>query len=140
MMVMRERSGRSGRRRGSQKPGIAIGSDVTAGVFGTPGPTFGGGGPNCRGVWACATVAATSSTTMAHAEPPRGHVLNFDVIPLALPRNRADHILAVAVGLSYSGFDFAGQTAVKCRSISCTGILTKSLSTSARSAPFNVWE
>jgi hypothetical protein len=35
MMVMRERSGRSGRRRGSQKPGIAIGSDVTAGVFGT---------------------------------------------------------------------------------------------------------
>jgi hypothetical protein len=35
---------------------------------------------------------------MAHAEPPRGHVLNFDVIPLALPRNRADHIIAVAVG------------------------------------------
>jgi len=25
-------------------------------------------------------------------------VLNFDVIPLALPRNRADHIIAVAVG------------------------------------------
>src|SRR4026209_2890971 len=127
MMVMRERSGRSGRRRGSQKPGIAIGSDVTAGVFGTAGPTFGGGGPNCRGVWACATVAATSSTTMAHAEPPRGHALHFDVIPFHLPLNLSDQIICVAVVESYSGFDFGGQTAVKWRSISCTGILTKSL-------------
>src|SRR4029078_12971643 len=98
MMVRRERSGRSGRRRGSQKPGIAIGSAVTAGVFGTAGPTFGGGAPTRRVVGECAAVAGTSSTTMAHAEPPRGHVLNFDVIPLALPRNRADHIIAVAVG------------------------------------------
>src|SRR6185436_3035609 len=101
MIVMRERSGRSGRRRGSQKLGTAIGSDVTAGVFGTPGPTLEGGGPDCRGVWACATVVATSRIIIAHAPLRRRHVLNFAIIrqpfpeiarTISSPRRRASHI------------------------------------------------
>src|SRR5215510_1230995 len=85
MMVTRDRSGRSGPRRGSQKPGTAIGSEATAGVFGTPGPTVVGGGPNCRGVWACATEAAPSSATIAHARPQCRHLLNFIVIRWSFP-------------------------------------------------------
>src|SRR5262249_57753155 len=101
MMVMRERSGLSGRRRGSQKPGTAIGSDVTADVFGTPGPTVGGGGPNCRGACAWAAVAATSSATMAHARLQCRHLPNFAVIrwlfpeiarTISLPWRPASHI------------------------------------------------
>ena len=42
MMAMRERSGRSGRRRGSQKPGTARGSPPTAGAAGVV--VEGGGG------------------------------------------------------------------------------------------------
>ena len=98
MMVMRERSGRSGRRRGSQKPGTAIGSDVMAGVFGSPGDALEGGRARLprrlrmrsrgrneqRNNGACDRHAATCRISTSH--------------PMALPRNRGEHIIAVAAG------------------------------------------
>src|SRR6185437_12465701 len=65
MMLMRERSGRSGRRRGSQKPGTAIRSATTAGVVGTEGPTAGADGEDGLGTGscACARLAVRARTT-----------------------------------------------------------------------------
>ena len=68
MMLMRDRSGRSGRRRGSQKPGTAM---VSAG-----GLTVGGAGDApCGGLAGCAAAAAivtaASMTASSDLTPPR---------------------------------------------------------------------
>ena len=65
-MLMRDRSGRSGRRRGSQNPGTA---KVSAG-----GVTVGGAGDApCGGVcaWAGATVTASIAAIAMTIVPPR---------------------------------------------------------------------
>ena len=62
MMLMRDRSGRSGRRRGSQNPGTAIAS---AGGL-TPGRASPAGGElSIGGAGACATAAGIAPTARA---------------------------------------------------------------------------
>ena len=58
-MLMRERSGLSGRRRGSQNPGIAIGSDVAAAAPGDAG--------DCFVVCECAPVAVNVKVRVAES-------------------------------------------------------------------------
>src|SRR5579885_2674893 len=70
MMLMRDRSGRSGRRRGSQKPGTAIGSALTAGVSGTAGLSAGAGAVSLRGACAKAAPMPRAASTASAAAPP----------------------------------------------------------------------
>jgi hypothetical protein len=92
MMLMRERSGLSGRRRGSQKPGIGIGSDVAAAAA--------GGAGDCFVVRECApvTVNAVSVATNAHTLPRRQHMPECSLIRGPFTENRGDHTIAVAAG------------------------------------------
>jgi hypothetical protein len=92
MMLMRERSGLSGRRRGSQNPGIAIGSDVAAAAPGDAG--------DCFVVCECAPVAvnAVSIATNTHAPPRRQHMPECTLIRGPFTENRGDHTIAVAAG------------------------------------------
>ena len=70
MMLMRDRSGRSGRRRGSQNPGTAIGS--ADGVGRLRGRGAGSCGGDCRLRAAAASIAASRAAT-AKMPPPRAH-------------------------------------------------------------------
>jgi hypothetical protein len=67
-MLMRERSGRSGRRRGSQKPGTGAGSAGAAVVPGGAAPPAGGeaGWPFVVCAGAAAVVNAVSIAKSAH--------------------------------------------------------------------------
>src|SRR6187401_1494295 len=121
MIVMRERSGRSGRRRGSQKPGTAIGSAVTAGVFGTFGPTVEGGGPSCRGDCARATETVAISATMTQAPPRRRHVLSFDIIRWPSPESGGPYHRRGGGLVTFGHYALVGEAPVRCFSISCTG-------------------
>ena len=64
MMLMRDRSGRSGRRRGSQKPGTAIGLLMVS-----VGAVAGDG--LCACACAVTTIAAHSMAAMMAMPPPR---------------------------------------------------------------------
>src|SRR6516164_1774188 len=98
-MLMRERSGLSGRRRGSQNPGTAIGSAVAAAEPG--GVDAAGGGE--LGVVACACAAAGAKVvnivTRAYAAP-RQHVSECSLIRRSLTSNRGDHSIVGAAGQS----------------------------------------
>lgn len=102
MILMRERSGRSGRLRGSQKPGTAMGSAFTAGVLGTEGPTDGEVGDSCLGVCSCARDTASVPTMIATeniAVPkPRQHALIDGIIRTTLPEPAATIVIAAAAG------------------------------------------
>jgi hypothetical protein len=94
-MLMRERSGLSGRRRGSQKPGTAIGSAVTAAE---PG---GDKGEEPFVVCACAADAAKTANIAATTHvPPCQHILVFlcELIRRPFTQNPGDHITAAAAG------------------------------------------
>ncbi len=68
MMLMRDRSGRSGRRRGSQKPGTAIGLLIAL-AAGSPGAAAGGGLAGCA--LAVAIVAMVNMAESTDLMPPR---------------------------------------------------------------------
>src|SRR5215831_8871165 len=93
MMLMRDRSGRSGRRRGSQKPGTASGSAGVAAAAGGAGGCF----------VACASgavaVSAASIVAKVHVVPTRQHAL-FSLIRRSLTQNCGDHSIAVGSGES----------------------------------------
>jgi hypothetical protein len=97
-MLMRERSGRSGRRRGSQKPGTAAGSIGEAAVPGGVAPPAGGepGGPFVVCACADAVVTTVSITKSAHTRSQR--VPDCSLIRRSFARNRGDHSIAMAVG------------------------------------------
>src|SRR5262245_46622646 len=93
-MLMRERSGRSGRRRGSQKLGTAMESKVFAG-----GADGAGDGPLlvCAGAAVAANTVSVTATAKIRAprqrEPKNG-------IHLSFIENGGDHSIAVAAGQS----------------------------------------
>jgi len=73
MMLMRERSGLSGRRRGSQKPGTAMGSAVAAAE---PGGTDVAGGAEPGALFVtCATAGAEAANIVTRVNAaPRQHL------------------------------------------------------------------
>src|SRR5215468_11000503 len=100
-MLMRERSGLSGRRRGSQNPGTAIGSAVAAAE---PGGADVAGGAEPGGFFvACAYATAGAKVvniaTRTHAAP-RQQVSECSLIRRPLNQNRGDHSIVVAAGQS----------------------------------------
>ena len=98
MMLMRERSGLSGRRRGSQNPGTAIGSAVTAADPGGADPAGGeAGAPFVACACAVPAVKTISITTRAHVLL-RQRVLECSFIRWPFTQNRGDHSIAVAAG------------------------------------------
>src|ERR1044071_8550242 len=71
MPLMRDRSGRSGRRRGSQKLGTAIGSSLGAATPGRDGvPAFGCDVLGAGGVVGWTTGCASSGATRAQTSAP----------------------------------------------------------------------
>src|SRR5689334_347987 len=100
-MLMRERSGRSGRRRGSQKPGTASGSAAVADAGG--GTTAGAGLGAC--FVACANtdvaVKTVSVTANVHAAPSRQRA-ELNLIRRPLIRNRGEHSITAALAESRS--------------------------------------
>src|SRR5665213_2424352 len=89
MMLMRDRSGRSGRRRGSQKPGTAIGLlMVSVGI----------GGEDGAGACACAAaIVAASKTAIA---PPRTQGPLIRIIHRPQGKQH-DHSIAIAADQPY---------------------------------------
>src|SRR5262249_33209189 len=83
-MLMRERSGLSGRRRGSQKPGTAIGSAVTAAEPGGADPAGGGELGTLFVACAYAATGAKAVNIVTRAHPARRQDLCECGIPTAL--------------------------------------------------------
>lgn len=95
-MLMRERSGRSGRRRGSQKLGTAMESTVFA---------AGADGADDGPLVVCASAATAANmgnvTATAKIRAPRRHKPESG-IHLPFVEERRDHSIAVAAGQSES--------------------------------------
>ena len=98
-MLMRERSGLSGRRRGSQKPGTAIGSAVTAAEPGGADPAAGGelGAPFVACAFATTGAKAVNIVTRAYAAR-RQYLRECSLIRRPLTQNRGDHSIVAAAG------------------------------------------
>ena len=135
--VMRDRSGRSGRRRGSQKPGTAIGlltglafGAVAAGAVSSRGGT-------CACAHATSRVRTAIASIAAQARPPRSSPFKFAIRRSKPPIQ--DLRRTIASSKRRASYNRPGRQAVRCFSISCTGSLTKSLSISRWTAARKAW-